>query len=110
MPEALYIDLLIADGDLVLDAGGQPVLVEDRACVAQDLMHMILDSFLLTEMIGNRDKMDRRRIMVEISKMVDDDVRIIPGSTSIKESEPGKLWLTAKTMDFGEITFTLGIP
>ena len=42
-----YIDLLIAGNDLVLDLSRQPLLIDDRASIAQDIAHMIRDSGLL---------------------------------------------------------------
>ena len=42
-----YIDLLIAHNDLILDSSQQPLLVVDRASIAQDIAHMIRDSGLL---------------------------------------------------------------
>ena len=47
-----YIDLLIANNDLVLDASQQPLLVEDRASIAQDIAHMIRDSGLLGTLLA----------------------------------------------------------
>ena len=37
----LYIDLLITNNDLTLDPSNQPVLVDDRASIAQDIAHML---------------------------------------------------------------------
>ena len=105
----LYIDVLIKNNDLALDAGGQPEKVVNRASIAQDIQHMIRESGLLVEIVGERDAMRRRRNMVEITLLVDDDVRIVPGSTRIEESAPGEFWLTADTVDFGKLHFILGI-
>ena len=51
---AKYIDLLISNDDLTPDAGGIPEKIADRASIAQDLVHMIRESGLLTEMLANR--------------------------------------------------------
>ena len=48
---AKYIDLLISNDDLTPDAGGIPEKIADRASVTQDLVHMIRESGLLTEML-----------------------------------------------------------
>lgn len=107
--EPLYIDILISSNDITLDAGGLPVLVNNRASIAQDIVHMIRDSGLLVDIVGERNAMRRRRNMVEITLLVDDDVRIIPGSTQIEETNPGEFWLTADTVDFGKVDFLLGV-
>lgn len=60
MADPTYTDILITDGDITLDAGGQPVLVYDRPCIAQDILHMILESGLLVELIGERDARNRK--------------------------------------------------
>ena len=43
----IYIDLLITNNDLTLDPSNQPLLVEDRASIAQDIGHMIRDLSLI---------------------------------------------------------------
>ena len=107
--EPLYIDILISSNDITLDAGGLPVLVNNRASIAQDIVHMIRDSGLLVDIVGERNAMRRRRNMVEITLLVDDDERIVPGSTVIEEASPGEYWLTAETVDFGKLDFMLGV-
>ena len=54
MAEPKYRDLLITDDDITLDAGGYPVLVTERACIAQDIQHMIRESGLLVDLVGER--------------------------------------------------------
>ena len=107
--EPLYIDLLISNNDVTLDAGGLPVLVNNRASIAQDIQHMIRESGLLVGIVAERDAMSRRRAIIEITILVDDDVRIVPGTTIIEETSPGEYWLTADTVDFGKLNFVLGI-
>lgn len=102
-----YTDLLITDGDITLDAGGQPLLVHDRACVAQDILHMILESGLLVE----RDIRKRKTNIVELTLRVDLDYRIKPGTARIEEHwtdrDTVEYWLTAETLEFGKISFQL---
>lgn len=105
--EPRYIDLRISDDDLTLDAGGQPVMLEGRASIAQDIVHMIRESGLLVDIIANRDARQRRTNIVRITIAVDDDKRIVPGSTAVEEARPGEYWLTARTVDYGEITLKL---
>ncbi len=106
---ATYCDLLITDDDLALDAGGYPVLVPDRACIAQDIQHMIRESGLLVDIVGERNVRKRKTNLVKLSLMVDQDTRIKPGTTRIEETwtsrERVEFWLTAETRKFGRISF-----
>lgn len=102
-----YRDILITRDDLTPDAGGIPEMVTGRASIAQDLIHMIRESSLLTEILANRDPMKRRSNLIKISIAVDDDERIIPGTTEIGESEPGTYWLTAQTVKYGRLSLYL---
>ncbi|MBU1040280.1 MAG: DUF2590 family protein [Proteobacteria bacterium] len=102
-----YIDLRITKDDLTLDAGGNPVLLDGRASIAQDIMHMIRESGLLVEIIANRDARKRRANIVKITIAVDDDERIVPGTAVIKESSPGEYWLTARTVKYGDMSLQL---
>ena len=98
-----YRDLLITEDDLTPDAGGIPEMVTGRASIAQDIVHMIRESGLL----ANRDPMKRKSCLIKISIAVDDDERIIPGTTEISESEPGVYWLTAQTELYGALSLAL---
>jgi len=102
-----YSDLRITDNDLTLDAGGNPVLLDGRASIAQDIMHMIRESGLLVEIIANRDARKRQTNLVKITIAVDDDERIVPGTAVIDESAPGEYWLTAQTVEYGELSLAL---
>lgn len=89
-----YIDLLISNDDLTPDAGGIPEKIADRASIAQDLVHMIRESGLLTEMLANRDAGARRLNMIKVTLAVDDDERIVPGTAEITETSLGTYLLT----------------
>lgn len=102
-----YIDLRITDDDLTLDAGGNPVLLDGRASIAQDIQHMIRESGLLVDIIANRDARARRTNLVRITMAVDDDERIVPGTAEISESAPGEYWLTATTVKYGSLALQL---
>ena len=64
MPDDYYRDLLISKDDMTLDANGEPVLVTGRACIAQDIQHMIRESGLLVELVGERDGIRRKTNIV----------------------------------------------
>lgn len=109
MAEPKYRDLLITDDDITLDAGGYPVLVTERACIAQDIQHMIRESGLLVDLVGERDVRKRKTNIVKLTLEVDQDYRIKPGTTRIEEHwtsrERVEFWLTAETLEFGKISF-----
>ncbi len=102
-----YWDLRIVDDDIALDVGRQPLKLADRASIAQDIAHMIPERGYLTAMIAERDVRKRKYQMVLITIAVDDDTRIVPGTAQISESTPGELWLTAKTVEYGELTLAM---
>lgn len=103
-----YTDILIVGDDIALDPAGVPLMVEGRESIIQDIVHMIRESGLLVELLANRDPRQRRTNLIRLTLLVDEDLRIIPGSTRIRESEPGVYWLTAQTAKYGSITFELG--
>lgn len=105
----MHFDLLIKDNDISLDVGGNPERVTDLACIAQDICHMIRDTGLLVELVGNRDERRTAENLIKIKIEVEDDERIVPGSCQVVEvdGQPGTFNLTATAYDFGELAFTL---
>lgn len=100
---AKYTDLLITEDDFTLDVAGNPSQASDRACIAQDICHMIRETGLLVELIANRDENTTEANKIKIAMAVDEDERIIPGTTKITQPEPGVFYITAETADFGPI-------
>ena len=102
-----YVDLLIVDNDIVLDADGCPTYVDGRASIAQDLQHMILESGLLLSLIGQRDDEVRLSVLVQLVQRIEEDQRILPGTAKITRLNPEKYWITANTVDYHELGFWL---
>lgn len=102
-----YIDLLIADNDLVLDPSRQPVLIDDRASIAQDIAHMIRDSGLLVTLVAERNSLKQRDCIQQLELLVEADERLVPGTAQIIQLEPGQYLVTATTMKFGTIEVTV---
>lgn len=102
-----YIDLLIEDNDFALDLARQPVPVEDRACIAQDIGHMIRESGLLVTLVAERNRLKQRDCIQQLELLVEADVRLVPGTVLITELAPGQYLVTAKTLKFGSIEVTL---
>jgi hypothetical protein len=102
-----YIDLLIADNDLVLDPSRQPLLIEDRASIAQDIAHMIRESGLLVTLVAERSRLRQRDCIQQLELLIEADERLVPGTALIKQVEPGQYLVTAKTLKFGDVEVTL---
>ncbi|MGY2962817.1 hypothetical protein ACVWZP_003766 [Pseudomonas sp. TE36184] len=102
-----YIDLLIMDNDLVLDPSRQPLLIEDRASIAQDIAHMIRESGLLVTLVAERSRLRQRDCIQQMELLVEADERLVPGTAQIKQVDSGQYLVTAKTLKFGDIEVTL---
>lgn len=102
-----YVDLLVTEDDLTLDAGGNPCMVYDRDCIAQDLVHMIRESGLLVEMVADRDQHRRAENCIRLELAVEEDERIVPGSVTIEEPRPGEFFVQAETVEFGPVGLSL---
>lgn len=104
---SLYIDLHIEHGDVVLDAGLNPSYLTDRAAIAQDIVHAILDTGLAHLLISDRGTGVTADTQIKIKLLVEDDVRIMPGTVRIEETASGQWWVFADTIDFGLISSSI---
>ncbi|MFA0715754.1 DUF2590 family protein [Vibrio splendidus] len=107
MADYLYQDLLIENGDVVLDAGRNPVLIQDRAVIAQDIKHAIIESNLAVELIAERSPPKKADIRTRLELLVEEDVRLVPGTVRLEEPSDGAIYIFATTADFGEVTFDI---
>lgn len=107
MPD-LYVDLQFNDDDLVLDTAGEPVLITDRDCITQDIKHMIRDSGLMVQIIGQRDDNKVADHILALTLLIEEDERLIPGTVEIEQTETGVFFIAALTFDFGGISLTVG--
>ena len=104
MSEPLYIDLLVTDGNFALDSGGEPQLCNNRVSIAQDVVHRIIESGIIKNLIAERSPPLRADIMMQIELLVETDGRIIPGTVSITGGGNGDYYVTADTWDFGTLS------
>lgn len=104
---SLYIDLLITNNDLTLDPSNQPLLVEDRASIAQDIAHMIRESGLLVTLVAERDRFRQADCIQQLELLVETDERLVPGTVRIITQSPGQYLVTAKTVAFGAVEVVL---
>lgn len=107
MADYKYQDLLIEEGDVVLDAGRNPVLIQDRAVIAQDIKHAILESQLAVELIVECSPSLKADIRTKLELLVEEDVRLVPGTVRLEEPKEGTIYVFAKTIDFGDLTVEL---
>ncbi|MEZ8880254.1 DUF2590 family protein [Vibrio lentus] len=98
-----YQDLLIENGDVVLDAGRNPVLIQDRAVIAQDIKHAIIESNLAVELIAERSPSKKADIQTKLELLVEEDIRLVPGTVQLEEPTEGTIYVLATTAEFGDL-------
>ncbi|ABM25701.1 conserved hypothetical protein [Shewanella sp. W3-18-1] len=104
---SIYRDLHIEHGDVVLDVGLNPSYLTDRATIAQDIVHAILDTGLAHLLISDRGTGVTADTQIKLKLLVEDDVRIMPGTVRIEETASGQWWVFAETIDFGTISSSI---
>ena len=95
-----YVDLKITDDDLTLDAGGEPELIYNKDCITQDVKHLIRDSGLLVEIVGQRDALKVRKLLKRLALLIEDDIRLIPGTVKITQAEKEIFNIEASTYKY----------
>ena len=98
-----FADLLITNNDLTLDPGGEPLLIYDQDCIAQDIKHMILDSGLLIGIVGLRDHNKIKGIFQRLVLLIESDIRLIPGTVKITNTELEIFNVAATSYKYGGI-------
>ena len=96
-----YVDLHFEDDDLVLDAAGEPQLIYDLNCITQDIKHLIRDSGLMVEIIGQRDDIKVKANIQKLILMIEEDHRLIPGTVEIENTDVETFFVTADTYKYG---------
>lgn len=109
MEDAKYIDLLFTDDDLTLDPAGEPQLIYDRDCITQDIKHLVRDSGLMVELIGQRDNVAVQANTQELVLMIEEDERLVPGTVNITRTDSQTFFITATSYDFGDISIEASI-
>ncbi|WP_274030170.1 DUF2590 family protein [Vibrio parahaemolyticus] len=107
MAEYKYQDVLIENGDVVLDAGRNPILIQDRAVIAQDIKHAIIESNLAVDLIAERSPSKKADIRTKLELLVEEDVRLVPGTVRLEEPTEGTIYVFATTIDFGDMQFEI---
>ncbi|EJC1211305.1 DUF2590 family protein [Vibrio parahaemolyticus] len=107
MAEYKYQDILIENGDVVLDAGRNPILIQDRAVIAQDIKHAIIESNFAVDLIAERSPSKKADIRTKLELLVEEDVRLVPGTVRLEEPTEGTIYVFATTIDFGVMQFEI---
>ncbi len=107
MSEPDIVDVLVVDNGIALNEVGIPILITDRACIAQDIKHMIRETGLLVEMIGERNDERVKSLMVQIESKVEDDIRIKPGTAKVTRTDTNTFYITATTLKYGGVEIYL---
>ena len=107
MAEYKYQDILIESGDVVLDAGRNPILIQERAVIAQDIKHAIIESNLAVDLIAERSPSKKADIRTKLELLVEEDVRLVPGTVRLEEPIEGTIYVFATTIDFGDMQFEI---
>lgn len=102
-----YFDLYIAADGIALDSFGLPLSVDARASIAQDIKHMIRESGYLVQMIAERNGQQIQRYMNLIEEMVENDLRIQPGTAEFQRQDDETFLLTATTIKYGLLELSL---
>jgi hypothetical protein len=100
-----YVDIRITDNDLTLNAGGEPTLLDGRDSIVQDTKHLIRDSGLLSQCIGQRDPAKVAALIQDLELMIEDDERLVPGTVAITRVNTETFFITATTVKYGTIQF-----
>jgi hypothetical protein len=109
---SLFLDLHINNGDVVLDAGLTPTYLTDRAVIAQDIVHAILDTGLAHLLVSDRGTGVTADTQIKIKLLVEDDIRIMPGTVRVEQVDSlqaggGQWWVFADTINFGSISSSI---
>lgn len=105
--DARYVDLLVEQGGLVIDAGQQPMLTSHRHSIGQDIKHAVLEAGLARALVGERSPTLRADVRTQIRILVEQDRRIVPGTAELREETANRYLLTATTYDYGHLEVTL---
>lgn len=105
----LYWDLLVTDEDLTLDVAGMAIRCNNQDSIAQDMKHCLLESGLVTDLIGARSPILRADIYLQMILLLEDDERLVAGSIDIVEESINRLRISAKTVEWGNIEIALDV-
>ena len=98
-------DLKILGGDMAFGPDDEPLCLSGADVIAQDVQHRLRASGLVEDLIADEGSLNPA--LERMAGAVEDDERIKPG-TARATQEAGTVTVTAKTMDAGTISQTVG--
>ena len=98
-------DLELVSGDLAFGPDDEPRFLAGTAAIAQDVKHRLLESGLAAELVAEDGNPDAS--LAALAFEVETDERIRPGSALGRITGSGRIEITARTLDGGEIDQTL---
>jgi len=104
-----YVDIKITDDDLTQDVGGEPELIYDADCITQDIKHLVRDSGLLVEIIGQRNDVVVQEKLQQLTLLIEDDERLIPGTVDITQESLGVFFIVATTYKYGKTSLKVNV-
>lgn len=103
-----YIDLKVVDGDFVLNGAGDITPITDQESIGQDLKHMLIETGLVLQMVGERSAAVRVQLENKMLIQVENDTRLKPGTARIIHANTvGQFYITAVTNDYGDLKIYL---
>ncbi len=93
-----WSDILITDQDITLDAAGIPAMVAQRPTITQDIVHMVIDSGILIELVGERSQSKWTGNMTRLETLIEDDTRIVPGTVQVNWDNREKIYIFAESI------------
>ena len=97
-----HLDLLVKNGDFAFEQGGA-IPVADRQSIGQDIKHRIIESGLLTQLVGQRSRSKQAGIINQVIIEVDKDQRLEPGTVRVLPAHNNTYLLTAKTLEYASV-------
>lgn len=104
---SLYRDIEIKNGDVVLDAGQNQSYLTDRSAIAQDIANSIIENGLAHLLVGDRGTGIIADTKIKIKLLVEEDIRVLPGTVQVNQLDNGQWWVFAETIDFGPLSTSI---
>lgn len=96
-------DLDLTSGTIEFGEDGEPLYLSGLSVISQDLKHRLEDAKILKKLVGARES-DKITIFQEIENLVEEDLRVKPGSVSIAQYNQGKkVKISAKSVNDEDI-------
>lgn len=74
------LDILVEDGEIVLDDAANPVLIHGADSLAQDIKHLILERGYAAALIAQRDQAKIEDALTKLIIEIENDNRVTAGS------------------------------